>query len=154
MRRTKQSSGFTLIELMIVVAIIAILAAIALPAYQDYTIRAQVAEGLTLADGIKASVWDFVSNKGHVPPNNESAGLPLPTSIVGKYIGSTEISGGQIVITFSNTGQQRANKAISGETLIFSPIPPTGASSMVWKCQPTGTVSPKYLPTVCRAGTN
>ena len=71
----KNTRGFTLIELMIVVAIIAILAAIAIPAYQDYTIRAQVSEGLTLSTGAKTAVWDFVADKGRMPPSNTSAGL-------------------------------------------------------------------------------
>ena len=73
--RQRISAGFTLIELMIVVAIIAILAAIAIPAYQDYLIRAQVTEGMSLGSGAKAAVWDFVSNTGRFPANNQSAGL-------------------------------------------------------------------------------
>ena len=80
MSRQRSSAGFTLIELMIVVAIIAILAAIAIPAYQDYLVRAQVSEGLVLAGGAKAAEWDFVSNTGRFPPNNQSAGLAKSTS--------------------------------------------------------------------------
>src|SRR6185312_2162930 len=76
---------FTLIELMIVVAIIAILAAIAIPAYQDYVIRSQVSEGMTLADGAKTAVAEFYSNDGHFPLTNVSAGLSTPGSISGKY---------------------------------------------------------------------
>ena len=77
----KIQKGFTLIELMIVVAIIAILAAIAIPAYQDYVIRSQVSEGMSLLDGSKTAVAEFYSNRGHFPTNNESAGLAPKASI-------------------------------------------------------------------------
>ncbi|MBU6200310.1 MAG: prepilin-type N-terminal cleavage/methylation domain-containing protein, partial [Xanthomonadaceae bacterium] len=81
MHQLKPPAGFTLIELMIVVAIIAILAAIALPAYQDYTIRAQVSEGAILADAAKDGVWGFVASNGRMPSDNASAGIPQPASI-------------------------------------------------------------------------
>ena len=147
-------SGFTLIELMIVVAIIAILAAIALPAYQDYVIRSQVSEGAILGDGVKDAVWEFVSNQGHMPSNNLSAGLPAATSISGKFVQEAIVSGGHITITFSSTAPRRANASIDGRTLVFSPIFGAAEGSIKWVCQPTGTVDQKYLPTICRQGSN
>jgi type IV pilus assembly protein PilA len=147
-------SGFTLIELMIVVAIIAILAAIALPAYQDYVIRSQVSEGSTLGDGVKSAVWEFISNQGRMPLNNTSAGLPRDTSITGKFVSSSLVSGGKITITYSSNSVQRANTVIDGKTMVFSPIFGANDGSITWICQPTGTVDQKYLPTICRSGTN
>jgi type IV pilus assembly protein PilA len=149
-----RNEGFTLIELMIVVAIIAILAAIALPAYQDYVIRSQVAEGSVLGDGVKTAVWDYISNTGHVPSTNKSAGLPPATSITGKYVEKMEVVAGTIVATFSSTSPQRANGKINTKTLVFSPIASARLGSIVWKCQPTGTVPQRFLPTICRADTN
>ena len=150
----RENSGFTLIELMIVVAIIAILAAIALPAYQDYVIRSQVSEGAVLADGVKDGVWEFVSNQGHMPSTNTSAGLPASTSITGKFVSSAGVVGNVVQITFSANGTYRANASIDGKTLIFSPVFGATLGAIKWVCQPTGTVPQKYLPTICRSGTN
>jgi type IV pilus assembly protein PilA len=147
----KKMQGFTLIELMIVVAIIAILAAIALPAYQDYVIRSQVSEGSVLADGAKTAVAEFYSNTGHAPTNNTSAGLALSSSIIGKFVDDVAVDGGLITATFESTAPFRANSKIDGSTLIFSPTF-TGGSTK-WTCSST-TISEKYLPVICRTGTN
>ena len=147
MLRQRLSAGFTLIELMIVVAIIAILAAIAIPAYQDYLIRAQVSEGMVLSSGAKAAIWDFFSNNGTYPPNNQSAGLATNTSITGNYVSSVDVSNGVIKVLFNGP---KANSAITSSTqyLVLSPISHTG--SITWNCTPS-TINPKYLPTTCRA---
>lgn len=143
MLRQHISAGFTLIELMIVVAIIAILAAIAIPAYQDYVIRAQVTEGISLASGAKASVWDYISNHGTLPLDNPTAGLAKSTSITGNYVSKVEINNGQIIATF---GGPKANTDLTG-TLVLSPIVSVG--SIAWTCTPS-TISGKYLPSSCR----
>lgn len=151
----RSEQGFTLIELMIVVAIIAVLAAIALPAYQDYVIRSQVSEGVTLASGGKAAVWEFISNTGRLPGSNTSAGLPQASSISGKFVDNLTISSGKVVVHFSKTSPHRANAALDGLTLVYSPQSSLSgtSSSILWTCLPS-TVPGKYLPAICRAGSN
>ena len=143
----KKAQGFTLIELMIVVAIIAILAAIALPAYQDYLIRSQVSEGAVLADGAKTAVAEFYSNLGYFPPSNASAGLATNTSIAGKYVTQVDTAapgGGLIAVTYGNS----ANAKITNGVLDFSPI--THVGSIEWHCKIGSGIDPKYVPTSCR----
>lgn len=149
----KHFRGFTLIELMIVVAIIAILAAIALPAYQDYVIRSQVAEGAMLGDGVRVHVSEAYSVRGIIPTNNADAGLPQATSITGKYVGSVTVGGGSISVQFSSSAPQRANAAINGSTLVLTPQLSATAGALVWTCSST-TIAQKYLPTICRTGLN
>jgi type IV pilus assembly protein PilA len=133
---------------MIVVAIIAILAAIAIPAYQDYLIRTQVSEGAVLTDGAKTAVAEFYSNSGTFPTNNTSAGLAIPASIIGKYVSQVDVSTvkGQIQAKYNSAN---ANKAIQGLFFILSAV--THSGSVSWTCVKS-TVAPKYLPTSCRAG--
>ena len=147
----KKQQGFTLIELMIVVAIIGILAAIAIPAYQDYTIRAQVSEGLSLAAGAKASVTEYYQDRGFYPGTNQNAGISTNTSITGNYVSQVTIGGGIITVQYSSNNPQQANQAINGAQLQLSPV--TNAGSVDWNCRaiaaPLSTQS-KWLPSACR----
>ena len=138
--------GFTLIELMIVVAIIAILAAIALSQYQDYVIRSQVSEGSSLSDGVKTAVAEFVNNHGTFPSTNASAGLATAASIQGNYVQKVDASGGSIHATFSSTSPQKANTAIDTKVLVFSPI--THAGSISWNCKST-VLKQKWCSSSC-----
>jgi type IV pilus assembly protein PilA len=139
-----RNAGFTLIELMIVVAIIAILASIAIPQYQNYVIRTQVSEGLELATGVKAAVWEYKTNTGEFPSTNLSAGLPANTSIAGKYVDAvTLLAGGTIKVTYT---RPETNSALQGSNLQLSPVDTGGA--IAWRCK--GTVSSQFLPTSCR----
>ncbi len=169
----KLQQGFTLIELMIVVAIIGILAAIAIPAYQDYTIRAQVSEGMSLAAAAKAAVAEDFLNEGAAPLDRTDAGMTAnPTDTQGKYVASVAVATGTILITYGN----EANAQINGETLGLSPYE-SADLSVIWKCGaapvPAGAAGPmgtsgavlvaipddgtlaaagfqQYLPSACR----
>jgi type IV pilus assembly protein PilA len=141
--------GFTLIELMIVVAIIAILAAIAIPAYQDYLIRSQVSEGASLADAAKTAAAEYFSNHGSFPTGNTGAGVATASSIQGKYVKSVTVNNGVVTALFSSAAPQVANSKLDQKVLAFSPIDNGGSIS--WHCATaTTTIDAKYLPTSCR----
>ena len=140
----KKQQGFTLIELMIVVAIIGILAAIALPAYQDYTKRAKVSEGISLGAGAKTAVAEYYSSEGVFPLNNSSAGLATATTITGKSVTSVTVggtSGGIITVLFKTTDQ-----ADGAGNIVLTPTAEGGSVS--WLC--TSNMDNEIVPATCR----
>ncbi|HEZ3011661.1 TPA: pilin [Neisseria meningitidis] len=161
--------GFTLIELMIVIAIVGILAAVALPAYQDYTARAQVSEAILLAEGQKSAVTEYYLNHGEWPGNNTSAGVASSTDIKGKYVQSVEVKNGVVTATMLSTG---VNNEIKGKKLSLWAKRQDG--SVKWFCgQPVkradakatgaaitadtdtnGKIDTKHLPSTCRDTSN
>ncbi|HGG8011041.1 TPA: pilin [Neisseria meningitidis] len=157
--------GFTLIELMIVIAIVGILAAVALPAYQDYTARAQVSEAILLAEGQKSAVTEYYLNHGEWPKNNTSAGVASSSTIKGKYVKEVTVANGVITATMLSSG---VNKEIQGKKLSLWAKRQDG--SVKWFCgQPVtrtdakadtvaaaaaangnGKIDTKHLPSTCR----
>ena len=145
----KQQKGFTLIELMIVIAIIGILAAIAIPAYQDYIVRSKVSEGLNMAGAAKLAVAETFDSTSSMPVDNDAAGLPTGTSITGSYVTSITVTSGVVDILYNTS--VGGNPTANGGTLTLTPESTEG--SMKWVCASgvTGnTIVNKYLPANCR----
>ncbi len=132
---------------MIVVTIIGILAALALPMYLDYTIRSQIADGLQLATGARNAATVFYQDRGRMPANNDEAGLPAPDAIQSNYVARVEIGNqdGVITITFGN----RVNAQILDETVTLT-ADTTSAGSVRWSCASGGVIQTKNLPSACR----
>lgn len=161
MNRSTQARGFTLIELMVVVAIIGILASVAIPSYSDYTIRAQVAEALMLVDEVKPSIRDFYKDRGSFPANNEIAGVPASEYLLGQYVSGIEVIDGAMHVEFGN----KAHTRLAGMTLSIRPLYVTESptSPISWNCGPSSLpngmsaagedltdVAAQFLPSVCR----
>lgn len=140
----RQQHGFTLIELMIVVAIIGILAAVAVPMYLDYSVRTQVAHGLNLAAGAKTSVTEFYQENGAYPADNAAAGIAPANTIIGKYITQVAVVGGLIQVTYGND----VNTKILGAVLTMTPNDNQG--SVAWTCTGDAVLVAKWLPPACR----
>jgi type IV pilus assembly protein PilA len=145
--KMKKQQGFTLIELMIVVAIIGILAAIAIPAYQDYTIRAQVSEGLNLAGGAKAAVTEYTQDRGAFPGDNTTAGISAAADIKGKYVDNVAVGANGVITVTYGSG---AHSVIDNKTIRLTPA--TNAGSVEWTCDSaSASIANKHLPAACRS---
>ncbi|HEZ5696666.1 TPA: pilin [Neisseria meningitidis] len=156
--------GFTLIELMIVIAIVGILAAVALPAYQDYTARAQVSEAILLAEGQKSAVTEYYLNHGEWPGNNTSAGVATSTDIKGKYVQSVEVKNGVVTATMasSNVNNEIKGKKLSlwakrqnGSVKWFCGLPVTRNNATATDVaaangKTADNINTKHLPSTCR----
>ena len=146
----KSDSGFTLIELMIVVAILGILSTIALPSYQDRVMRGQVEEALSLAQFARQGVADYYAKTRSMPKNNSAAGLPPDSAIVGNYVTGLSVKDGAIVVTFGN----RTNKNLTGKTLTLRPaiVAEHPKVPIAWVCGNAGV--PERMTAAARNETN
>ncbi|MBM7121933.1 pilin [Dyella kyungheensis] len=151
-RNTRRQAGFTLIELMIVVAILGILAAIAIPAYQNYVIRSQVMEGFSLAEGPKLALEEYYYSTGEFPTTEAQAGLQSSNAYAGKYVSRVDALSrtGDILVHFDNTDGQQANAAIAGRQLGFSAVITNGTIQWVCTDRNINGIDLQYLPQTCR----
>ncbi len=137
--------GFTLVELMIVVAVIGVLSSIAMPAYMDYSIRAQVGEGAYLISSAKVAVAEYYLDAGAYPADNATAGLEAAANITGKYVTQVAVTGaGLVQVTFGND----VNINLLNAVLTFTPV--DNAGSITWACAGDATLVDKWLPPSCR----
>ena len=141
MKRVQQ--GFTLIELMIVVAIIGILAAVALPAYQDYTKRSRVSEGLSLAAGAKTAMAEFYASNNAWPADNEAAGVAAKEDINGNSVTSVEVKNNTITVVY------KPNVDATKNTIVLTGTANANGGGVSWSCK-GGTVDAKFRPSECR----
>ncbi len=141
-----KQSGFTLIELMITVAIISILASIAIPAYEDFTIRAQVSEAINLIQGVQTASAEYIYQNGEYPVDNSDLGLSI-NGPRGTYVTSITINNG-VISAFFGVGTQ-ANVKIVGGKLTFTPQG-LGPGNIMWKCRHDNIIVEKYVPSSCR----
>jgi type IV pilus assembly protein PilA len=145
MNAVKKSGGFTLIELMIVIAIIAILMSYAIPAYRDYTVRAKAGEGLSLTSALKTYISEaWVSSVDITTLNSGADGIPVANTITGANVSQVAVASGVITVTYSN------DPTLAGNTLTLTPGVATAATSgsLEWDC--TSTLADRYLPADCR----
>ncbi|WP_285259257.1 pilin [Halopseudomonas bauzanensis] len=155
--KAQMQKGFTLIELMIVVAIIGILAAIALPAYQDYTNRAKITEVLGFASSGKTAVAEYYQSVGALPADNEEAGLDAAANITSEYVESVTVLNGVITTAIQGTGVTD----LDAGSVVFTPMESDGTTpvaagyggSIVWQCAPSAPALNKYFPANCRGAT-